>query len=64
MKGMSIKQSYRKEGINPEDIDYQEVGMDLESIGKTMLVRPKHNMCAPTTQARKQRVLLHVFATL
>mmetsp|Transcript_38289 Transcript_38289/g.90556 ORF Transcript_38289/g.90556 Transcript_38289/m.90556 type:complete len:328 (+) Transcript_38289:100-1083(+) len=42
--GMSIKMAYKKEGVNSDDIDWQEIGMDAESIAKTMLIRPKHNM--------------------
>jgi len=49
--GMSIKLAYKKEGVNSDDIDWQEIGMDNESIAKKMLIRPKINMYAPWQSA-------------
>jgi hypothetical protein len=37
--GMSIRQAYRRAGVKYEEVDLQALGIDSESVAKSMLVR-------------------------
>ena len=40
-----MREAYRKAGLKPEEMDWEQMGMDIKTCAKEMTIRPAKYVC-------------------